>query len=76
MSMRLGDADHASESSLRQLAIADAIPDLREQPKLRVLEGQAASPRISIGNRLREDLENHHFPRPCTLVVVAVMERI
>jgi hypothetical protein len=40
MNMRLGDPNQTSESSLRQLAVSNTIPDLREQLELRVLEGQ------------------------------------
>jgi hypothetical protein len=38
--MRLRDADHPSESSLRKFAVVDAIPDANEQSLLRVPEGQ------------------------------------
>ena len=40
MNVRLRDANQASESSLRQFAVLNLTPDVRQQPKLRVLVGQ------------------------------------
>jgi len=40
MGMWLRDADQTSESSLRQLAVSNTIPNLGEQLELRVLKGQ------------------------------------
>jgi hypothetical protein len=40
MHMGLRDTGQTSESSLRQFAVVNAIPDVGEQPLLRVLERQ------------------------------------
>jgi hypothetical protein len=40
MSMRLRNANPTSESSLRDLAVANLIPDVGQQLEARVLEGQ------------------------------------
>jgi hypothetical protein len=41
MDMGLRDSKHTSESSLRQFAVVNAIPNVSQQSELRVLEGQA-----------------------------------
>jgi len=49
MHMGLRDANQTSESSLRQLAVMNAIPDVSQQTKLRVSEGQVlVSPYFSL----------------------------
>jgi len=48
MHMRLRDTHRAGKSSLRQLAISNLTPDVRQQLELRVLESQNGSPRISV----------------------------
>ncbi len=40
MGMRLRNANQTSESSLRELAVANFIPDVGQQLEARVLEGQ------------------------------------
>ena len=40
MGMRLRNANATSESSLGDLAIANFVPDVRQQLEARVLEGQ------------------------------------
>ncbi len=44
MGMRLGNAHNTSETSLRELAIANLIPDVGQKLKARVLEGQVFAP--------------------------------
>ena len=44
MHMGLRRADHTSESSLRQFAVVNAIPDIGEQSLLRVPERQKSIP--------------------------------
>jgi hypothetical protein len=40
MDMGQRNAKHTSEFSLRQFAVVNAIPDIGQQSKLRLLEGQ------------------------------------